>query len=138
MLLIIILLVLLLGGGGYGYRTYGPVGGSEIVGTLLIVILVLWLVGALGGPHRSSHAHLRTDRGGHYWFGGTDRAASDWCDLEVCPDGGGRRLRGGTADRPLVARKSLRRGQRSICQFLFQFNVFIMVYGAPLNALMIV
>lgn len=49
-LLLIILLVLLLAGGGFGYRTYGPVGGSGIVGTILIIILVLYLLGALA-PH---------------------------------------------------------------------------------------
>ena len=47
-LLLIILLVLLLGGGGFGYSRFGAVGGSSIVGTILIVILVLWLLGALG------------------------------------------------------------------------------------------
>lgn len=49
-LLLIILLVVLLAGGGWGYRSYGPVGGSGIVGTILIIILVLWLLGALA-PH---------------------------------------------------------------------------------------
>lgn len=51
MLLIIILQILLFGGGGYGFRRYGPVGGSGIVGTVLIVIPELWLLGALGGPY---------------------------------------------------------------------------------------
>jgi len=42
-LLLIILLVLLLAGGGFGYSRFGAVGGSGIVGTILIVILVLSL-----------------------------------------------------------------------------------------------
>lgn len=50
-LLLIILLVLLLAGGGFGYTRYGPVGGSGIVGTVLVVILVLWLLGALSTTH---------------------------------------------------------------------------------------
>ena len=47
-LLLIVLLVLLLAGGGFGYNRYGAVGGSGIVGTILLVILFLWLLGALG------------------------------------------------------------------------------------------
>jgi hypothetical protein len=47
-LLLIILLVLLLAGGGFGYSRYGFAGGSGIVGTLLLIILILWLAGALG------------------------------------------------------------------------------------------
>jgi hypothetical protein len=50
-LLLIILLVLLLAGGGFGYSRYGAVGGSGIVGTVLIVIRVLWLLGALSTTH---------------------------------------------------------------------------------------
>jgi hypothetical protein len=50
-LLLIILLVVLLLGGGFGYSRYGAVGGSGIVGTVLIVILVLWLLGALSTTH---------------------------------------------------------------------------------------
>src|SRR6185503_9037753 len=53
LLLIILLLVLLLGG-GFGYANYGPVGGTGIVGTVLIVILVLWLLGALTTTHAMS------------------------------------------------------------------------------------
>jgi hypothetical protein len=50
-LLLIILLVLLLAGGGFGYSRFGAVGGSGIVGTILIVILVLYLLGALSTAH---------------------------------------------------------------------------------------
>ena len=46
-ILLIVLLVLLLGGGGFGYSRFGAVGGSGIVGTILVIILILWLVGAL-------------------------------------------------------------------------------------------
>jgi hypothetical protein len=44
---LIILLILLLAGGGFGYRTWGPMGGGISVGTVLIIILVLYLLGAL-------------------------------------------------------------------------------------------
>jgi len=49
MLLLIILLVLLLGGGGgyYGYSRWGSRGGFGIVGTVLIIVLVLYLLGAV-------------------------------------------------------------------------------------------
>lgn len=49
MLLIIILLVLLLGGGGgyYGYSRWGSRGGFGIVGTVLLIVLVLYLLGAV-------------------------------------------------------------------------------------------
>ncbi len=47
-IIIIAVLVLLLGGAGYGYRGsryYG--GGLGILGTILVVLLLLWLLGAL-------------------------------------------------------------------------------------------
>jgi hypothetical protein len=49
MLLIIILLVLLFAGGGgyYGYSRWGTGGGLGIVGTVLLIVLVLYLLGAL-------------------------------------------------------------------------------------------
>jgi hypothetical protein len=49
MLLIIILLVLLFAGGGgyYGYSRCGTGGGLGIVGTVLIILLFLYLLGAL-------------------------------------------------------------------------------------------
>ena len=47
-LLLIILLVVLLAGGGFGYSRFGAMGGSGIVGTILIIILIRWLLGALG------------------------------------------------------------------------------------------
>jgi hypothetical protein len=49
MLLLIIVLVLLFGGGGgyYGYSRWGSGGGLGIVGTILLIALVLYLVGAV-------------------------------------------------------------------------------------------
>jgi hypothetical protein len=48
MLLLIIVLLLLFGGGGYyGYSRWGTRGGLGIVGTVLLIVLVLYLVGAL-------------------------------------------------------------------------------------------
>jgi Protein of unknown function (DUF3309) len=49
MLLLIILLVLLFGGGGgyYGYSRWGAGGGMGIVGTVVLIAVVLYLVGAL-------------------------------------------------------------------------------------------
>lgn len=51
LLLIIVLLLVLFGGGGgyYGYNRYGTAGLGGVLGTVLIIILVLWLVGPLGG-----------------------------------------------------------------------------------------
>ena len=46
-LILIILLILLFAGGGFGYRTWGAMGGGISVGTVLIIILVLYLLGAL-------------------------------------------------------------------------------------------
>ena len=50
MLLLIVLLVLLFGGGGgyYGYSRWGTGGGLGIVGTVLLIVLGLYLVGGLG------------------------------------------------------------------------------------------
>ena len=49
MLLLIIILVLLFGGGGgyYGYSRWGTGGGMGIVGTVLLIVLVMYLFGAL-------------------------------------------------------------------------------------------
>jgi hypothetical protein len=49
MLLLIIVLVLLFGGGGgyYGYSRWGTGGGLGVVGTILVIVLLLYLVGAL-------------------------------------------------------------------------------------------
>ena len=49
MLLLIIVLVLLFGGGGgyYGYSRWGPGGGLGVVGTILVIVLLLYLVGGL-------------------------------------------------------------------------------------------
>jgi hypothetical protein len=49
MLVLIIILLLLFGGGGgyYGYSRWGTGGGLGIVGTVLLIALVLYLVGAL-------------------------------------------------------------------------------------------
>ena len=52
-ILIVILLVLLLGGGGayYGPRAgwSGPHYGGGLLGLVLIILLVLWLTGNIGG-----------------------------------------------------------------------------------------
>ena len=51
MLLLIILLVLVFGGGGYyGYSRWGTGGGLGIVGTVLIVLVVVYLFGGLRFP----------------------------------------------------------------------------------------
>jgi hypothetical protein len=49
MLLLIIILVLLFGGGGgyYGYSRWGTGGGLGIVGTVLVIVLILCLLGGL-------------------------------------------------------------------------------------------
>jgi hypothetical protein len=49
MLLLIIVLLLLFGGGGgyYGYSRWGAPGGLGIVGTVLLIVVVLYLLGAL-------------------------------------------------------------------------------------------
>ena len=48
MLLLIILLLLLFGGGAYyGYSRWGRGGGLGIVGTVVLIAVVLYLVGAL-------------------------------------------------------------------------------------------
>ena len=49
MLLLIILLLLLFGGGGgyYGYSRWGAGGGLGIVGTVVLIAVVLYLVGAI-------------------------------------------------------------------------------------------
>jgi len=49
MLLVIIVLVLLFGGGGgyYGYSRWGSRGGFGIVGTVLLIVLILYLLGAV-------------------------------------------------------------------------------------------
>jgi hypothetical protein len=49
LLLIIIILLIVFGGGGgyYAHRSYGGRGLGGVLGLILIVLLVLWLVGAL-------------------------------------------------------------------------------------------
>ena len=49
MLLLIIVLVLLFGGGGgyYGYSRWGTGGGMGILGTVLLIVAVMYLLGAL-------------------------------------------------------------------------------------------
>src|ERR1700681_890271 len=49
MLLLIIILVLLFGGGGgyYGYSRWGTGGGLGVVGTVLLILVVVYLVGGL-------------------------------------------------------------------------------------------
>src|SRR3569833_2390812 len=59
MLLLIILILLLVGGGGFGYSRYGMAGGSGIVGTILVIMLILWLLGALRLALRSGRQARR-------------------------------------------------------------------------------
>lgn len=49
MLLLIIVVILLFGGGGgyYGYSRWGSGGGLGILGTVLLIVLVLYLLGAI-------------------------------------------------------------------------------------------
>ena len=49
MLVIIVVLLLLFGGGGgyYGYSRWGTGGGLGIFGTVLLIVLVLYLLGAI-------------------------------------------------------------------------------------------
>lgn len=49
-LVILVLIILLVGGGCYyGHRSYGTTGLGGVLGLALVVVLVLWLLGALGG-----------------------------------------------------------------------------------------
>lgn len=50
LLLILVLVLLLIGGPYYGYRSYGPTGGTSIFVVVLLVIVLLALTG---------HLHLR-------------------------------------------------------------------------------
>jgi hypothetical protein len=45
-LLIIVILLLIFGGGG-GYYAYGGAGLGGVLGTVLIILLILWLLGRL-------------------------------------------------------------------------------------------
>ena len=49
MLLVILVLLILFGTGGgyYGYNRWGPMGGGSFLGTALLVLLVLYLLGYL-------------------------------------------------------------------------------------------
>ena len=49
MLLLIVILILLFGGGGgyYGYSRWGSRGGFGILGTVLLIVLILYLLGAV-------------------------------------------------------------------------------------------
>lgn len=49
MLLLIILFLLLFGGGGgyYGYSRWGTGGGLGIVGTVLVIVLAMYLLGGM-------------------------------------------------------------------------------------------
>jgi hypothetical protein len=49
MLLLIVLLLLLFGGGGgyYGYSRWGSRGGLGIVGTVLLIVVAVYLIGGL-------------------------------------------------------------------------------------------
>jgi len=50
-ILIIVILVLLLGGGGgyYAHGRYGGRGLGGVLGLLVVILIVLWLLGALHG-----------------------------------------------------------------------------------------
>ena len=50
LIVIIIILLLLFGGGGgyYAHRSYGMMGLGGVLGTVLFILVVLWLVGVLG------------------------------------------------------------------------------------------
>ena len=58
MLLLILLLVLLFAGGGgyYGYSRWGTGGGLGIVGTVLLVVVLVYL---FGGMHFPGGMHFR-------------------------------------------------------------------------------
>lgn len=49
MLLLILVLLLLFGGGGgyYGYSRWGTGGGLGIFGTVLLIVVILYLLGAV-------------------------------------------------------------------------------------------
>lgn len=53
MILLLIVLLLLFGGGGgyYGYNRWGYSGGFGIVGTALIIILFIYLLGGINLGH---------------------------------------------------------------------------------------
>ena len=53
MLLLIIILALLFAGGGgyYGYSQWGYGGGLGVVGTVVLILVVLYFAGALGVSH---------------------------------------------------------------------------------------
>jgi len=48
LILILVILLLIFGGGGYyGYSRWGTGGGLGIVGTVLVIVLVVYLLGGL-------------------------------------------------------------------------------------------
>jgi len=54
-ILIILVLIFLFGGGGYyAHDRYGGTALGSVLGLLLVVVVVLWLVGGLGGLNLSS------------------------------------------------------------------------------------
>ena len=54
-ILIILVLIFLFGGGGYyAHDRYGGSGLGSVLGLLLVIVVVLWLVGGLGGLNLSS------------------------------------------------------------------------------------
>jgi hypothetical protein len=54
-ILIILVLIFLFGGGGhYAHDRYGGSGLGSVLGLLLVVVVVFWLVGGLGGLNLSS------------------------------------------------------------------------------------
>jgi hypothetical protein len=54
-ILVILVLIFLFGGGGYyAHDRLGATGLGSVLGLLLVVVVVLWLVGGLGGLNLSS------------------------------------------------------------------------------------
>lgn len=53
MLLVVLILLILMLGGGYGWRNeWGPNQFGGLLGTVLVIVLILWLLGMVGsGPH---------------------------------------------------------------------------------------
>ena len=52
-LILIVLLIVLLAGGGWGWRAgyVGPGAAGNPIGLLLLIVLILIVLGAFGGPH---------------------------------------------------------------------------------------
>ena len=51
LIIIVIVLILLFGGGGWAYPRYGYQGLGGLLGFILILLLVMWFLGALPVSH---------------------------------------------------------------------------------------